>query len=390
MVSRHPRASSGGAPGPSGKIQPSTSTSQRGLAQEPVSSDASRVQTMVQILLEKGFPKEVAEDMSFPIHSSSATLYQGKWNAFAEWCHSRAIIPDQATIPQIASFHFLRKSKKISLSAVQGYRAALNQVFSLKDMDLALSPEISMLFRHFRKSCPPREITSPWDVALVLNSLRGPPYEPLRDAHLKDLTLKTVFLLALASSKRVGELHAISYRVAHSKGWQEVSFTFLPQFIAKNQDLAKADPRFWSFSIPSLYDFVGGEHAEMVLCPVRAIRTYLRRTKPLRPDLPRLFVSSRGKPKPVTKTSISYWIKEVIRRAYTMSPTDCPRAKAHDLRAIGTSLAFRKNLSVNQVLQAGIWKSQTTFTSFYLKEVMWESLGTFSLGPIVAAQEVLR
>ncbi|XP_076049118.1 uncharacterized protein LOC143029868 [Oratosquilla oratoria] len=392
MVSRRPRASSGGAPGPSGKTRPSTSTSQRGLAQEPVSPGTSRVQTMVRILLEKGFPKEVAEDMSSPIRSSSAALYQGKWNAFAEWCHSRAIAPEQATIPLIASFfHFLRKSKKISLSAVQGYRAALNQVFSLKGMDLALSPEISMLFRHFRKSCPPREITSPpWDVALVLNALRGPPYEPLRDANFKDLTLKTVFLLALASSKRVGELHAISYRVAHSKGWQEVSFTFLPQFVAKNQDPAKADPRFWSFSIPSLDDFVGGEHAEMVLCPVRAIRTYLKRTKHLRPDLPRLFVSTRGTPKPVTKTSISYWIKEVIRRAYASSPTDYPGAKAHDLRAIGPSLVFRKNRSVNQVLQAGIWKSQTTFTSFYLKDVMWESLGTFSLGPIVAAQEVLR
>ena len=359
VVSRRSRSSRRGTPGPSRKTRSTSPTNQSCLAQESINAQASRIQAMVRILLKKGFPQEVAEDMSAPVRASSAKVYQGKWKAFVEWCQSKQVVPEQATIPEIASFfHYLRKYKKISLSAVQGYRAALNQVFSLKGMNLALSPEISMLFSHFKKSCPPREIRSPpWDVALVLNSLRGPPYEPLRDAHMKDLTLKTVFLLALASSKRVGELHAISYRVSHSVAWKEVSFTFMPEFIAKNQDPTKADPRFWSFSVPSLYDFVGGEEEEMVLCPVRAIRTYLKRTKHLRPEFKRLFVSTKDNPKPITKNSVSYWLKEVIRRAYELNHSSCPKAKAHELRSVGTSLVFRKNLSINQVLQAGIWKS---------------------------------
>ena len=247
-----------------------------------------------------------------------------------------------------------------------------------------------MLFKHFKKSCPPREVSPPpWDVALVLNSLRGLPYEPLQESHLKDLTLKTVFLLALASSKRVGELHALSYKVAHTRGWKEASFSFIPEFVAKNQDPSKADPSFWSFSVPSLDDFVGGEEEEMALCPVRAIRTYLKRTRHLRPQAKRLFVSTKDSLKPISVNSISCWIKEVIRRAYGNDRAICPRAKAHELRAVGTSLVFRKNLSLNQVLQAGVWKSQNTFTSFYLKDIMYESLGNFSIGPIVAAQEIL-
>ena len=347
---------------------------------------------MVRILLKRGFPKEVAQDISEPVRSSSTRVYQGKWKAFVEWCQDRQLTPEEVTIPEVASFfHYLRKSKKISLSAVKGYRAALNQVFSLKDMDLAKSSEISMLFKHFKKSCPPREVRSPaWDVALVLSSLRGPPYEPLREAHLKDLTLKTIFLLALASSKRVGELHAISYKVSHSKGWNEITFTFIPEFVAKNQDPSKTDPRFWSFSVPSLEDFVGGEEDELTLCPVRAVRTYLKRTKHRRPECKRLFVSTKESQNQITKNSISYWVKEVIRRAYEKGHSVPPKAKAHELRAVGTSLVFKKNLSINQILQAGTWKSQNTFTSFYLKEIMLESLGTFSLGPIVAAQEVLR
>ena len=45
-----------------------------------------------------------------------------------------------------------------------------------------------------------------------------------------------LFLLALASAKRIGELHALSYRVSHSRGWGEVSFFFVPGFVAKTQD----------------------------------------------------------------------------------------------------------------------------------------------------------
>ena len=37
-----------------------------------------------------------------------------------------------------------------------------------------------------------------WDLGIVLEALSKRPYEPLREASLKHLTLKTVFLLAMA------------------------------------------------------------------------------------------------------------------------------------------------------------------------------------------------
>ena len=39
-----------------------------------------------------------------------------------------------------------------------------------------------------------------WDLGIVLEALS--PHEPLREASLKHLTLKTVFLLAMASAGR--------------------------------------------------------------------------------------------------------------------------------------------------------------------------------------------
>ena len=44
-----------------------------------------------------------------------------------------------------------------------------------------------------------------WDLGTVLEALSKPPYEPLREAFLHHLTLKTVFLLAMASTGRISE-----------------------------------------------------------------------------------------------------------------------------------------------------------------------------------------
>ena len=38
-----------------------------------------------------------------------------------------------------------------------------------------------------------------WDLGIVLEALSKPPYEPVREA------LKTVFLLAMTSARRIGE-----------------------------------------------------------------------------------------------------------------------------------------------------------------------------------------
>ena len=49
-----------------------------------------------------------------------------------------------------------------------------------------------------------------WDLALVLNSLTQPPFEPLEAVGMKLVSLKTALLLALTTAKRVSDLHALS------------------------------------------------------------------------------------------------------------------------------------------------------------------------------------
>ena len=53
--------------------------------------------------------------------------------------------------------------------------------------------------------------------------------------------------------------------------------------------------------------------------------------------------------------------------------SDNVHVKAHDLRSMSASLAFKGGVSLEQVLGSCYWKSHNTFTTFYLKDVAWQS-----------------
>ncbi len=49
-----------------------------------------------------------------------------------------------------------------------------------------------------------------WDLGIVLQGLSLAPFEPLEEVPDKFLTLKALFLLAISSLKRTGDLQALS------------------------------------------------------------------------------------------------------------------------------------------------------------------------------------
>ena len=173
---------------------------------------------------------------------------------FCGWCRGRGVAPVNANVPMIVDFLVhLRRDKGLSVSAVKGYRSALNSVFALKGMDLADSRPISVLIKSFSKSVRPEELRPPaWDITLVLQSLTRAPYEPLRTSDERFLAQKMLFLLALALAKQIGELHSLLHHISHFRDWGEVPFTFVAGFVAKTQDPSSSAPRFEDFTVPAL------------------------------------------------------------------------------------------------------------------------------------------
>ena len=351
--------------------------------------EPSRLATLKRHFRKSGFSGRAAGVLSGCLRPSTSHFYQSRWQIFCGWCRGRDVAPVNATVPVVVDFLIhLRHDKGLSVSAVKGYRSTLNSVLALKGRDLASSREITMLLHSFSRSVDPVELRPPaWDVALVLQSLTGALYEPLRTCDERFLAQKMLFLLALTLAKRIGELHGLSYRVSHSRGWGEVSFSFVPGFVAKTQDPSSLAPRFEGFTVPALPNPRNNRNGRL-LCPVRAVRCYLDRTAAHRLLCERLFVTAGRRKKEISKTTVSFWLRKSISCAYQLSGMEqpVPAPRAWETRGIAPSLLFKKNFAVDQVLKAGTWRRHTTFTRHYLRDLAHRSLDTFHLGPVVAAQ----
>ena len=219
-----------------------------------------------------------------------------------------------------------------------------------------------------------------WNLSLVLHQLTKAPFEPLREASLKHLTFKTVFLLALGSGKRRSEIHAWQHKnIRHQADWSKVSLFPSPSFLSKNQ-LAKESPESVApVVIPALAPTLDRSlKSDRSLCPVRALRYYLDRTSDLRQHKELVFVSfKKGFDKDISPATISSWIKQTElsdHQAHTLH-----QVKAHDVRAFAASKAFQSGVSLEQILSACHW---------YLKDVASADSELFPLGPVKRAPEV--
>ena len=331
--------------------------------------------------------------MAQATRKSTNKVYQSKWKYFADWCRGRKTSPGKATIQLIADFLIhLRDDKKFTVTTIKGYRSAIALALKAESVDVTNSPELTALVKAMAAEIPPRDTTIPkWNLTLVLETLIKEPYEPLESAPLKFLTHKCVFLIALASAKRVSELQALSGKIAHREDWSLVSFELAKDFLAKTETPSDTRDSIRSFNIPSLA-LHSSEKNDQLLCPVRALRIYYRRTADRRTEKSRLFIPVLGTREAVSKNTISAWITSVVRRAYLHQHGELQalhRVTAHEVRAIATSWHFHHTMSLQNVMKAASWRSHSTFSSFYLRDVSMFADGLLQLGPIVAAQHAL-
>ena len=252
---------------------------------------------------------------------------------------------------------------------------------------MSTSVAIRDLLRSFEVQRPPRVLSPPcWDLNIVLGALRSPPYEPLATADFRSLTKKCLFLVALATAKRVGELQALSPKVTRVGG--DMSLSYSPTFVAKTESSSNPIPR--AFTLQSLRDFVGNMTQECLLCPVRALSYYLDRTRNVHPRPKTLFVSPRNNLRSMSNNAISYFLRETISGAGAVGVDRGRTPRAHSIRGVSTYVAFHRNWFVKQVLEAATWKCNSVFVSFYLKDVTYVLDGCSSLGPFVAAGQVIN
>ena len=172
----------------------------------------SCLETLRRFTRAAGFSSFVASQASLSRRPSSRKAYQLKWQVYRSWCHSHGHSVSRPSLSKVADFLcWLRSSKRLGVSSINDYRSMLSAVFCFQLPSLSSHPVLHDLLRSFCLESAERQLRPPaWDLSMVLRYLNTSAFEPLFAAPLRALTRKVLFLLALATAKRVGELQALS------------------------------------------------------------------------------------------------------------------------------------------------------------------------------------
>ena len=130
---------------------------------------------------------------------------------------------------------YLLQDRKLQPSTIDGYRSAIVDKLGNSPFNISKDENLTRLLDSFHRDRPKgrRGIPS-WNLSLVLRQLSKVHFEPIKEASLKHLTFKTVFLLTLGSGKCRSEIHAWQNRnIIHQSDWSKVSLYPSPNFLSQ-------------------------------------------------------------------------------------------------------------------------------------------------------------
>ncbi len=199
-----------------------------------------------------------------------------------------------------------------------------------------------------------------WDLSIVLAGLQRGPFEPLDSVELKFLSLKTALLTALTSIKRVGDLQAFSVSeecLVFGPVYSHVVLRPRPGYVPKVPTTPFRDQVVNLQALPS----EEADPALALLCPVRALRIYVDRTRSVR-NLEQHFVCHGGqmKEKAVSKQRLAHWIVEAVALAYQSQGEPC---SLHQECCLLPCVGARR-LSGGHLQSCGL-STPNTFARFY-------------------------
>ncbi len=112
-----------------------------------------------------------------------------------------------------------------------------------------------------------------------------------------------------------------------------------------------------------------GNHTEL-LCPVRALKGYLRATENLRHS-DQLFICYGEPKKGQPKQRLSHWVVGVIIQAYKVKNLKVPAGIwFHSTIRISTSWAALKGVPLIDICAAANWSSADTYSRYYRVNVV--------------------
>ena len=335
-------------------------------------SQVNRLEGLGQSLKTAGISKDAAETIEAAHRPSTRALYKRKWEVFRVWCDKQHVNPVHPPIRKVINYLQHLLSVHIKVATILTHISALSVCCDpIEGASIGCHPLVKTWVKGSKALNPRiRTLMPSWSLPVVLSALREQPYEPMAKADLKYVTLKTAFLIAITSARRISELQALCMAepfliLNPASAFLRVNNAFLPKVAS---DLAlNADIELQAFYPKPRTAMEKEQHKH---CPIRALKYYLEATKEIRGENLNLFANTNKKSLglPVSKRIISTWLAEVIRGAYFTMGHDDPmsiRANPHSLRGVATTFAELAAVSPKEICRAATWSSYCMFSQVY-------------------------
>lgn len=317
--------------------------------QKPPSSCLSHIRSYFR---NKGFPEESINILCSSWRHSTTKQYQVYFKKWLHFCSEQQINPLQYN--ELKAIDFLTKlfNNGNGYSSINTARSSLSTILVNDScVTIGASPLVKRFLKGVYELRPPVvRYEFIWDVNVVFEFLKN--FYPLEDISLNVLTYKLIMLLALTTKQRAQTLHAININDIQCYD----NFVIIPiNKLLKNscQRKNKCCLHLKTYPDPSL-------------CVVQTLKHYIHRTKFFRGNCKQLFISFQKPYLPVSKDSISRWIKTVM----TEAGIDTDIFKAHSTRAASSSAAKRNNVPIDDILKSAGWSNSKTFETFYDKIIL--------------------
>ncbi|XP_042300597.1 uncharacterized protein LOC121918648, partial [Sceloporus undulatus] len=333
------------------------------------------------MLTSYGYSSEVIESILASRRPSTMKIYEYTFRAFRRWCKRKKKDFIQVSVATILQFLQDGFGQGLRPNTIKRQVAAITSILPHEQAaTISHHPHIRRLLKGVSNRAPPTRHRFPsWDLHKILLALTVQPFEPLREASLKFLTLKTLILTALTSARRVSEIGALSVRkelciIRPDSVVLRPDPTFIPKvnsIFHSSQDIV----------LPTFCPRPTGEldRAWHTLDVRRAIKIYLKRTATFRKS-ESLFVSfqPRSKGKKVSSSTLSRWIKLCILECYKVMNLPPPDGiLAHSTRSSSTSAAFSTNAPLSEICRAATWKTPSTFARHYKLDIFQSAEAAF-------------
>ena len=293
---------------------------------------------------------------------STIRQYDSAFRRLSKFIHKER--PREMSANLTISFFRSLHEEGLAPSTVTTAKSALAKIFYY-GFDIRLDdPRFTSIPRSCAKLRPAeRPEILPWSLNKVLKLASEIDNDT---CSYQELLRKALFLVSLASGARLSELEALSRDEGFIKFLPSGEASLSPhlKFLAKNEDPQHRWKPWKIIPLPQ----------DPSLCPVTVLRSYLSRTSPWTSG--RLFRREKGGT--ITTKGIRQQILYLIKEA---DPQSVP--KAHQVRALATSLNFFHFMDFHSLTQYTGWKSVGVFLRHYFRRIDTLRFHTVAAGKVV-------